>query len=75
MMNQPMLTINMGGTSLLANDHLLGYPLLINHGLIHHGLPLLANIDIENGHRNSVFFPLNMMIFHSYVRLPERKSP
>ena len=28
-------------------------------------------IAIENDHRNSVFFQLNMVISHSYVRLPE----
>jgi hypothetical protein len=26
---------------------------------------------IENDHRNSGFFPLKMVIFHSYVSLPE----
>ena len=31
----------------------------------------MTNIAIENGHRNSGFFPLKMVIFHSYVTLPE----
>ena len=34
--------IHMGGSILVANDHLLGYPLLINHGLINHALTLHA---------------------------------
>ena len=35
------------------------YPLVITH------------IAIENDHRNYLIFPLNMVIFHSYVKLPE----
>ena len=30
-----------------------------------------VKMAIENGHRNSGFFPLKMLIFHSYVSLPE----
>ena len=31
----------------------------------------MTNIAIEHGHRHSVFFPLNIVIFHSYISLPE----
>ena len=43
-----------------------------NHG---ETLPGLVNIQkaIENGHRNSEFSPLKIVIFHSYVKLPEGK--
>ena len=36
----------------------------------------LVNIQkaIENGHRNSGFYPWKMVIFHSYVKLPEGTS-
>ena len=37
-----------GATTLVANDHLLGYPLLINHGLINHGLPLIVKFDLNH---------------------------
>ena len=30
-----------------------------------------VKIAIDNGHRHSGFYPLNMVIFHSYVGLPE----
>ena len=32
---------------------------------------VMTNIPMENGHRNSVFFPINMVIVHSYVKLPK----
>ena len=32
---------------------------------------VMTNIAIENGHRNSEFFHKKMVIFHSYVSLPE----
>ena len=33
---------------------------------------VMTNITVENHHRNSGFFPMNsMVIFHSYVKLPE----
>ena len=35
---------------------------------------VMTNIAVENGHRSSRFFPLNMAIFHSYVSLPEGKA-
>ena len=36
----------------------------------------MVNIQkaIENGHRNSEFFPWQIVIFHSYVSLPEGKA-
>ena len=30
----------------IANDHLLGYPLFINHRLIDHRLPLDISVDV-----------------------------
>ena len=32
---------------------------------------VMTNIDIENGHRNSGIPHKKMVIFHSYVKLPE----
>ena len=40
---------------------------------IHIPFIVMSIIAIENGHRNSSY-PLNMVIFHSYVSLPEGKS-
>ena len=36
---------------------------------------VMTNIAIENDHRNSGFFPLKMVTFHSYVSLPEGSCP
>ena len=39
---------------------------------------VMADIAIEDGHRNSGcswIFPLNMVMFHSYVSLPEGMFP
>ena len=52
MINQPISTHGLliwgvdGGSILVANAHLLGYPLLINHGLINHGLTLYNMMHI-----------------------------
>jgi len=35
----------------------------------------MTNIAIENGHRNSGFSHKKMVIFHSYVKLPEGIAP
>ena len=32
---------------------------------------VMTNIAIENGHRNSCFSHKKMVMFHSYVSLPE----
>ena len=45
MAHQPMVYFRMGGSILVANDH-LGWdiPLLISHGLINHGLTLTIDL-------------------------------
>ena len=53
-------------------DFNIRLPIIFTHISLVGVYPLgMTNIAMENDHKSSGFFPLKMVIFHSYVKLPE----